>query len=791
MSISAILFNQPASEEQLPKIGRHVTPRVVAYEDGRALLVIKLAGMPFESIQDDLIVSRFNQRNRVIAALAKDKGKRLALWTTIKREKVTFDSRFEFKSAFMKQFSADYLKRFDTGDYYENNFYISVILKHDDIEEGAVELEDVGNQMMKALSAYDPECLTTYEHNNIMFSQVYKFLGGLLNGVREEMPVLAAPGAEIIPSANLHWGYDLLEIRAENRTRFATSYDMKDFPDSTVWGMFDPILALPAEFTLTQSFLCMGIFEAQKSITSQINKLESVGDKAEHQIAELRAALGYISSGELAFGEYHGALTVYGDTKKQAADNGTLVSTAFLGECGARFIKAALSAPVTYLSHIPGAKVKPRPMPKSSRNLAASFGMHNYSSGKSEGNPVGDGSAVIPLQTESESLYSFNFHHSKEGEDNLGEKISGNCLILGTTGSGKTTLETTLVGFMERFDTKIFALDKDEGLEIFIASLGGVYYSLKAGERTGLAPFQLPDSTRTRQFLYALVTTCAQDRDGKITAQEGSQIKAAVDAVMGLPVELRQMSRLLENIPHTGGNGLAARLGKWCYAADGQFAWALDHVGSNIGIVTERMVGFDVSDFLVPGYEPTEPVLAYLFHLKALMQTKGGLLATIVEEFWVPARYPSTQAMMFDVLKTGRKRDEFMVLASQSPEDAINTPIFDAIRDQTATKIYLPNPSAEFESYRRCGLTPKEFEKLKALDLESRTFLIKQGNQSCFAKLDLYGMDDAISVLSGNTENIAIFNDVVAEVGADPEAWMPEFQARRKGKKQRLESLAG
>jgi type IV secretion system protein VirB4 len=142
--------------------------------------------------------------------------------------------------------------------------------------------------------------------------------------------------------------------------------------------------------------------------------------------------------------------------------------------------------------------------------------------------------------------------------------------------------------------------------------------------------------------------------------------------------------------------------------------------------------------------------------------------------------------MMFDVLKTGRKRDEFMVMASQSPEDAINSPIFAAIRDQTPTKILLPNPSAEFSSYQRVGLTRKEFDKLKALDVESRTFLIKQGNQSCFAMLDLYGMDDEISVLSGNTENIAIFNEIVSEVGTDPDVWMPKFQAKRKGKKQAL-----
>lgn len=786
MSISAILNNQPSAEERLPKIGRHITPHVVSYTDDKALLVIKLAGMPFEAMPDDVIVGRFDSRNRVIASLAKDKGSRLAIWTTLKRERVSFDSRFQFKSAFMRQFSSKYLKRFETGNYFENNFYVSVLLKHDDIAEGAQELEDIGTQLMKAFAVYDPECLTAYDSNGMMFSQVYEFLGALYNGFKEQQPVYSTPARETIPSSWLHWGYDLQEIRGANETRFAVSYDLKEFPAQTKWGMFDKVLALPAEFTLTQSFLCMGIFQAQKAINSQINKLESVKDKAGHQLDELRSALGYISSGELAFGEYHAALTVYGPTKEEAANNGTMVTTTFLGECGARFIKAALSAPMSYLSHIPGAKGKPRPMMKSSRNLAASFGMHNYSTGKSEGNPIGDGSAVIPLQTASASLYSFNFHHSKEGEDNLGEKIAGHTLILGATGAGKTTLETALIGFLERFDAKIFALDKDEGLKIFIAALGGVYYSLKAGERTGLAPFQLPDTPANRQFLYGLVRTCAKDHNGKITDEEGNQIKIAVDAVMGLDIEYRRFSRLLESIPGEGGNTLPERLAKWCEAKDGEYAWALDNVADNMGLIHEHKVGFDVSDFLHEGYEPTEPVLAYLFHLKGMMQKQGGLLATVIEEFYVPASYPSTQKMMFDVLKTGRKRDEFMVMASQSPEDAINSPIFAAIRDQTPTKILLPNPSAEFSSYQRVGLTHKEFVKLKALDVESRTFLIKQGNQSCFAMLDLYGMDDEISVLSGNTENIAIFNEIIAQVGMDPDVWMPEFQAKRKGKKQGL-----
>lgn len=783
-----VLDNQPAIEDKLPRIGRHVSPRVVNYGDGRALLVIRLSGMAFESLSEDEIASRFNQRNRIIAAAAKSKGNRLAFWNTLQRRRIDFSSRFAFKSAFMQQFASDYLKRFTTGDYFENIFHVAVLLKYDDLAEGVQELEDLGEQLTKALASYDPEILGTYQRNGIVFSDVYKYLGTIINGVEEEVPVMAAPAYELIPTSWFHFGYEIQEIRAENRTRFAVNYDMKDFPDTTKNGMLDPILALPAEFIFTQGFKCLGIMEAKKAVSSQSNKLKSVRDKAGHQLEELEQAEGYLSTGELAFGEYHGALTVYGDTQKKAMDAGTEVTTCFLAQCGTRFVKATASAPYTYVAHVPGAKWIPRPMPKASRNLAAAFSLHNYSSGKSSGNPIGDGSAVMPLQTLSGSLYSFNFHYSKEDEDNLGEKLAGHTMILGTTGSGKTTLETALIGFTERFDTKIFALDKDEGLKLFITALGGIYFTIREGEATGLSPFQLPDTPENRGFLYELVTACGRDDKGKVTAEEEKQIKIAVDAVLGLDIAHRQFSRLLENIPDLGGNCLAARLGKWCHAANGRFAWALDNAsGSNIGITSERKVGFDVSDFLKPNYEPTEPVLAYLLHLKKLMQRNGGLLATVVEEFHVPAMYPTTAGMMFDVLKTGRKRDEYLVMPSQSPEDAIKSPIFDAIRDLTITKIFLPNPSAEFESYQRCGLTRKEFAQLKDLEVDSRTFLIKQGNQSCFAKLDLYGMDNAISILSGNTENVTIFNDVVAEVGVDPEVWMPEFQRRRRGKRQQRE----
>ncbi|MFL9876650.1 VirB4 family type IV secretion/conjugal transfer ATPase [Paraburkholderia megapolitana] len=786
MIVSDLLQKQPALEDLLPKIGRPVSELVTSFEDDRAMIVVRLAGMPFESVSMAEITSHYEALNRFYAALVMDKGNRLGLWATLTRRRVTFDEEYRFRSSFMKRFGEKYLKRFRDGSYFENAFYLSVILKGEELQELITELHELAETLDTSLAAYDPQMLRVVERNGILFSEPLAFIAELVNGSDDPVPVTAAPGRELIPAAWQHFHYDVAEIRADHKTRFAILYDLKDFPQSG-WGQLNPMLTLPVEFTHTQSFIGMGNYEALSRIDDQVNKLNSVEDKAAHQLKELEEAQGLVAGRDLAFGEYHGALAVYGETAKKAIDNGAFVASKSLNECGFRWVKASLSAPVTFMSHVPGAKHKPRPMPKSTRNLASAFSLHNYSAGKARGNPLGDGSAVMPLQTVSKGLYSFNFHVSKADENNTGEKLAGHSLILGDTGEGKTTTQLSLVGFLERFDPKIFALDMDRSMQIFIEELGGIYFPLRAGERTGLAPFALPKTPRNLEFLYDLVGACGRDEFGRLSTEDLRDIKTGVDAIYTLSdVRDRRFSRLLENIQDRGENCLVRRLMMWCEAAGGRYAWALDNVAdAEIDMAQFRRIGFDVTDFLKKDYAPTEPVLAFLLHLKGLMQVRGGLLVTIIEEFWLPLSYPTTRAMIERSLRVGRRADEFVVLVSQMPDEVLSSPIFGAILQLTATKIYLPNPSATRAAYAVL-MTDREFAEFKRVCTKgSHTFLIKQGNQSAFATLDLRGFSDEMAVLSASLDNVAIWEEAGIEADGDPELRMELFQARRKGRRDR------
>jgi type IV secretion system protein VirB4 len=708
------------AEDKLPRIGRPVSVTTTSIDNGGAMMVLRVNGVPFESVSRGEIEARYDSWNRQLAAMTLEKGNRLSLWSTFRRRRVSFGDEYRFYNPFIQQAVDKYLQRFRKHHHYENSFYISAILQGDDLDESVRELEELGESLTKSLIAYDPQPLETYEHNGILFSEPYQFIGELVNGIDERVPVTQATGRDLIPTSHLHFHYDTVEIRTDRSTRFATCYDLKDFPKAG-WGQTNPLLTLPVEFTFTQSFGCLSTAEAMDAIQAQINNLESVEDKATHQISELKEALALIAGRDLAFGDYHGALIVYGDTAESAISNGAYVTSRALNDCGFKFVKATASAPYTYMSQVPGFKTKPRPMPKSTRNLASSFSMHTYSAGKARGNPLGDGSALMPVQTVAKSLFSLNCHASRLDENSVGEKVAGHTLILGSTGTGKTTLETMLLAFLERFDPKIFALDLDQGLRIFLEEMGAVYYTLREGEPTGLAPLGLPDTKRNRAHLYDLVGACCRDENGKLSADDQRQIKHAVDTVMSLEnIEHRTFSRLMESIPDTGEeNSLWLRLSQWCHATNGRFAWALDNEPSALtNIADVRRIGFDVTDFLKKGYAATEPVLAHLLYLKEQMQRKGGLLATVIAEFWLPASYPTTQELIRKSLKTGRKADEFLILDSQSPEDAIQCPVFAEIRDLTATKIYLPNPDATPDGYKLLNLTDREFRTLKALSKE-------------------------------------------------------------------------
>jgi type IV secretion system protein VirB4 len=88
----------------------------------------------------------------------------------------------------------------------------------------------------------------------------------------------------------------------------------------------------------------------------------------------------------------------------------------------------------------------------------------------------------------------------------------------------------------------------------------------------------------------------------------------------------------------------------------------------------------------------------------------------------------------------------------------------------------MPNPRAQPADY--CdgfGLTEHELSLVQGLPPHARCFLVKHGNHSVVARLDLSGMPDLLTVLSGREASVRKLDEIRRRVGDHPAFWWPEL----------------
>ncbi|MFN3496140.1 MAG: hypothetical protein ACK40L_16695, partial [Hydrogenophaga sp.] len=195
------------------------------------------------------------------------------------------------------------------------------------------------------------------------------------------------------------------------------------------------------------------------------------------------------------------------------------------------------------------------------------------------------------------------------------------------------------------------------------------------------------------------------------------------------------------------------------------------------------IIGFDYTE-VIEDARTREPIIQYLLHrMESLID--GRPFIYVMDEFWkVLEGKGGLKEFAKNKQKTIRKQNGLGIFATQSPQDALNSDISASLIEQTATLILLPNPNADPKDYLDgLKLTRAEFELVVGLDERSRCFLVKQGHNAVLCQLNLNGMDDELAVLSGSSDNVEILNELLRHHPErdNPDAWLPEFHARRKG----------
>ncbi|MBB4402973.1 MULTISPECIES: VirB4 family type IV secretion/conjugal transfer ATPase [Rhizobium/Agrobacterium group] len=786
MSRLATLRSRELGPETFIPYVRHVDESTIALESRTLMSVLVLEGVSFETAD----ILDLNGLHRSLNTLYRNiADERLALWTHVIRRRDNDYPDGHFANPFSDGLNTRYRERMVREDLFRNDLYLSLVWSPSrdpaekaanllsrlckarrsgiELDEAALKhLQDKVADIVAGLKRFEPRILSLHERDGILFSEPSEFLHQLVGGRREPLPLTDGRISSAIYSDRVIFGRETVEIRHEAETRYAGMFGFKEYPASTRSGMLDGILTAPFELVLTQSFAFTSKADARTIMGRKQNQMVSAADKAASQIEELGEAMDDLESNRFVMGEHHLGLAVFAPTVKELTDH-MAKARAHLTSGGAVVAREDLGLEAAWWAQLPGNfRYRARSGAITSRNFAALSPYHSYPTGQKDSNEWGP--AVAMLKTASGSPFYFSFHHSD----------LGNTFVCGPSGAGKTVLLNFMLSQLEKHDPHMVFFDKDRGADLFVRAVGGTYLPLRNGVPTGCAPLKALDLTpENRIFLTRWIGKLVGAATRELNVSELRDIASAVDGLADLPVERRSIGALRTFLNNTDPEGIASRLRRW--ERGGPLGWVFDNDLDDIGIGA-KFIGYDMTDFL-DNEEIRTPLMAYLFYrIEQLID--GRRIIIVIDEFWKALQDEGFRDLAQNKLKTIRKQNGLMLFATQSPRDAIVSPIAHTIIEQCPTQIFLPNPRGDHADYvDGFKLTEREFELIsRELSLESRRFIVKQGHNSVVAELNLNGFDDELAILSGRTVNVELADAIRAELGEDREDWLTVFQQRRR-----------
>jgi type IV secretion system protein VirB4 len=754
--------------------GRHLDDHTIATRDGLLLQVIHMRGLLFETADTEEV----NYRKRLRDAMLQSIGSsRFAVYSHVLRRQSHAELVAEFPDAFSAQLDATWRARLADKKLYVNDLFLTLVRRpiqgriglldrlrgntsELDAQSELRQLDAARDALLAALGSYEPRLLGVYRTPAGPCSEPLEFLSSLYNG--EMRPVLL-PMQDLgayLPYRRVSFGQETVELGPTGALprSFLGLVSIKDYPGQTAPGMLDELLRLPFELTISQSFGFVDRQAALSKMNLALRRMRSAEDEAMSLRADLANAKDDVAAGRAGFGEHHMTIAVRADSIA-GVDQSVSEVQATLGEMGIMAMREDIALESAFWAQFPANfKYIARRGMISTSNFAGFASGHNLPHGKAMGNHWGE--AVTLLETTAAGPYYFNFH---QGD-------LGNFTVIGPSGSGKTVVLNFLLAQARKFAPRIIFFDKDRGAELFLRAIGGRYDLLRPGVPSGLNPLQIEETPANRQFLIDWVALLA----GGVSIEETAQIKDAVDANFAQAIERRKLGYLAElfrggHRPHAAD--LWSRLRPWW--GDGERAWLFDNVRDEIDLTADT-VGFDMTQILDDPVMRT-PAMMYLFH-RVEERLDGTPAIIVVDEGWKALDDDVFVRRIKDWEKTIRKRNGIVGFATQSAQDALESRIASAIIEQAATQIFMANPKARAVDYvNGFGLTSHEYELVRTLPDSAHCFLIKHGNESVVARLNLSGEQDLLTILSGRERTVRLLDEIRAANGDDPAEWLPRL----------------
>ena len=319
----------------------------------------------------------------------------------------------------------------------------------------------------------------------------------------------------------------------------------------------------------------------------------------------------------------------------------------------------------------------------------------------------------------------------------------GHASLFGPTGSGKSTILNLLeMQFFKYPGSMVIVFDKGRSCRLSCIAAGGLFYE-PAGENSSGICFQpLRDLDTDQDILLAhdFIEACITVNDVNVTPPMSAAIKKCLVQVAEKPRHMRTITSFLQYIeyqdPDTKRPVFEDLLGD--YVITGKFGKIFDSEASDLSMDT-RFLALEMEALMNRGEKCIVPALIYLFNMVE-KKFDGRLTMLVLDEAWLFLKNPIFADKIAEWLKVLRKKNVYVVFATQDVFDVANSPLKTTIIQQCLTKIYLADPSAFTEGmlpvYRGFGLTDSEIKLIASSKMKTDYFYTSPLGRRLF-QLDL------------------------------------------------------
>jgi type IV secretion system protein VirB4 len=182
-----------------------------------------------------------------------------------------------------------------------------------------------------------------------------------------------------------------------------------------------------------------------------------------------------------------------------------------------------------------------------------------------------------------------------------------------------------------------------------------------------------------------------------------------------------------------------------------------------------RFLTFETENLLQLDDKAVIPVLLYLFR-RIEKRLDGSPTLVSLDEAWAYLRNPVFRERLRDWLKTLRRMNGIVLLATQNLSDICNSDISDVILEMCPTKILLPNGEAKNPAskdfYDRVGLNSRELDILQTSIPKQHYYVISPLGRR-LVSLGIHNVALSFVGVNGREERQQV-EDLMAE---SPEGW--------------------